>query len=98
MTTEKIKDHYSDDVRLALLEQSINNINNTLVRFEKRFDNIDSELREIRNEFSGELKGVRGEFKSIRSEMKSDFRWIVTIFGGLMLGLAGIMTHGFHWL
>lgn len=42
MTTEKIKDLYSDDVRLALLEQSINNINNTLLRFEKRFDQIDS--------------------------------------------------------
>lgn len=44
MTTQKIKDHYSDDVRLALLEQSINNINDTLVRFEKRFDKIDSQI------------------------------------------------------
>ena len=80
MSTQKIKDHYSDDVRLALLEQSITNINDTLVRFEKRFDSIDN------------------EFKGIRNEMKSDFRWLVTIFGGLLLGLCGIMAHGFHWL
>ena len=45
MTTQKIKDIYSDDVRLALLEQSINNINNTLIRFEKRFDQLESEGR-----------------------------------------------------
>lgn len=42
MSTQKIKDTYSDDVRLALLEQSINNINETLIRFEKRFDQIDA--------------------------------------------------------
>lgn len=45
MAKEKITDHYSPDVRLALLEQSINNINNTLIRFEKRFDQIDSEIK-----------------------------------------------------
>jgi len=84
--SEKIKNVYSDETRLALLEQSINNINDTLIRFEKRFDRIDDQF-----------KGVNDEFKSIRDEMKSDFRWIITIFGGLMLGLAGLMAHGFHW-
>lgn len=44
MTTQKIKDNYSDDVRLALLEQSINNINDTLIRFEKRFDELDTKI------------------------------------------------------
>jgi hypothetical protein len=43
MSTEKIKNTYSEETRLALLEQSINNINNTLMRFEKRFDDIQSE-------------------------------------------------------
>jgi len=80
MTTQKIKDNYTDDVRLALLEQSVNNINDTLVRFEKRFDRIDD------------------QFETIKSSMQSDFRWLVTIFGGLILGLSGIMAHGFHWL
>ena len=44
MTAQKIKESYSDDVRLALLEQSVNNINDTLVRFEKRFDQLDSKI------------------------------------------------------
>ncbi len=45
MSASKIIDNYSDDVRLALLEQSINNVTNTLVRFEKRFDQIDAEIK-----------------------------------------------------
>lgn len=44
MSSQKIKDVYSDDVRLALLEQSVNNINDTLNRFEKRFDQLDSKI------------------------------------------------------
>jgi len=44
MTKQKIKETYSDDVRLALLEQTITNINDTLVRFEKRFDRIEQKM------------------------------------------------------
>ncbi len=44
MTSHKMKNIHNDDVRLALLEQSINNINDTLVRFEKRFDKIDEKI------------------------------------------------------
>ena len=65
MSTQKIKDSYSDDVRLALLEQSINNINDTLVRFEKRFDQIDdkfdrvnSDIREMRTHFDRLMSGI----------------------------------------
>ena len=50
MTAEKIKVNYNDDVRLALLEQSIVNINDTLVRFEKRFDQIDSKFTLMHSE------------------------------------------------
>lgn len=40
----KIKDNYSDETRIALLEQSITNINDTLVRLEKRFDQLDYKI------------------------------------------------------
>ncbi len=58
ITTQKIKDTYSDDVRLALLEQSINNINNTLIRFEKRFDQIDLNIKEMRTHFDRLISGL----------------------------------------
>lgn len=60
MASQKIIDHYSDDVRLALLEQSINNINNTLVRFEKRFDQIDVKFEQISAENRSHNKWTLG--------------------------------------
>ena len=30
-------------------------------------------------------------------ELKTDMRWLMTIFGGGFLALAGIMAHGFKW-
>ena len=51
MTTLKNENRYTDDVRLALLEQSINNINNSLVRFEKRFDQMDEKFDRMESKF-----------------------------------------------
>jgi len=82
MSTEKIKPIHSEETRLALLEQSINTINDTLVRFEKRFDNVDSKFQKIDDKLD-----------SIKKELKSDFRWLLTIISGI----GAIMAHGFHW-
>lgn len=41
----KSQKHMSEDTRIALLEQSINHINETLIRFEKRFDTLDSDIK-----------------------------------------------------
>ena len=65
MSTQKIKDSYSDDVRLALLEQSINNINDTLVRFEKRFDQIDVKFDQLRSESRSHHKWTLGLISGI---------------------------------
>ncbi len=60
MTAGKIKDSYSDDVRLALLEQSINNINNTLTRFEKRFDQSDAKFERLESEQKSQFRWLCG--------------------------------------
>lgn len=73
----------SVDTRVALLESSISHINDTLCRFEKRFDKIDDQFNEMRN-----------EFKEVRKEMKYDFRFLI----GAICALAGVIAHGFHWI
>lgn len=60
MTAQKIKESYSDDVRLALLEQSINNINDTLNRFEKRFDQMDIKFNQLQSEGRSHHKWTLG--------------------------------------
>ena len=51
------------------------------------------------------LKGVRDDLRSMRSAQERDFRLlfgaIITAsigLGGLMLGLLGLMAHGFKWI
>lgn len=89
MSTEKIKDNYSEEVRLALLEQSINNINNTMLRFEKTFEKIDRTFERIDKKFDQ----IENELKGIRKDLKNDTRWLLTVIAAL----GGIMAHGFHW-
>jgi len=74
MKPEKINNNYSDDVRLALLEQAISNINNTLIRFEKRFDQIDAQFDKIDD-----------KFEKIRSESLSHHKWTLGLISGLYL-------------
>lgn len=77
MTTQKIKNHYSDDTRLALLEQSINNINDTLVRFEKRFDHIDKQFDRIDD-----------KFEKLDTKIDSNQKWAIGLISGLYLLLS----------
>ncbi len=72
--------------RVLLLEHIAGDINKSLDRIEKRFDKIDARFDKIDEKFD-----------KMDERMRSDFRWLVTIFGSLMLGLMGIMAHGFHW-
>lgn len=79
--TKKIENNISSypnsiDTRVALLEMSISNINDTLGRIEHRLDKMDDKI------------------DGVRKEMKSDFRWILAF----IVGLAGVMAHGFHWI
>jgi predicted nuclease with TOPRIM domain len=89
MTIEKVRESYSDDVRLALLEQSINNINDTLLRFEKRFDKIDEKFDKIDFKF----QNLDHKFEVLHSENSSHHRWAITgIFGLYALMITGLIT------
>jgi uncharacterized coiled-coil protein SlyX len=60
MSNEKIKNIYSDEVKLALLEQSINSINQTLIRFESRFDRLDLKLEKMSDKIDSHFKWTVG--------------------------------------
>lgn len=79
MTTEKIPHQHSEDTRIALLEQSINNINNTLVRFEKRFDRIDAKLEsmqiESNSDFRWLVKFIISTSVGLSALMAHGFHW-----------------------
>jgi uncharacterized protein Yka (UPF0111/DUF47 family) len=83
-------DKFSEETRFALMEQSINHmnqnfdssinhINQTLERFERRFDNIDNEIKETKKELKGEIR--------------SNFFWTL----GVIASILAVVARGFHW-
>lgn len=76
----------SIETRVALLEQSIGTINQTLIRIENRLDNFEHRVYERFDKMDSKID-------KLNSDAKSDFRWLLAIISGLGL----IMAHGFKW-
>lgn len=89
---EKKLTNYPDsvDTRVALLEQSIGHINQSLInmdsKMEKRFD-------EMEKRFDKRFDVIDQRFVGVYSCMK----WMAGLVIGLFGGMFAIMAHGFHW-
>lgn len=66
--------------RLSKVESICDHINETLIRFERRFDKIDNELNSIRKENKSDffwlLCIIGGSFVSLLGIMSKGFHWI----------------------
>lgn len=69
----KMKAHksLSSETRLALLEQSINNINETMLRMENRFDRIDEKFDKIDERFNEIDKKIDEKFNLLDKKFDS---------------------------
>ncbi len=83
MNVEKLEHNYNNEIRIVMLENTVNNINDTLLRFEKRFDKIDSRFDKMDDKFT-----------KIEDKMSSNFRWLLTVMGSGFVLLLGAI----HWL
>lgn len=93
MTAHRAEAIMKDGTRIALLEQSITHINDTMLRIEKRFDAVDARFDRIElriDALSGEMK--QG-FKDINNRLWSNFFWMVGGFAGIL----GLVAHAVHW-
>lgn len=107
MKPQKIGENMKEDTRIALLEQSIGHINDTLVRFEKRFDRIDTQFELLRKDMQVRLdllekdisKGfdkTDNKLESLNNKMDSNLKWMITLYLGGFAGLFGIIAHSLH--
>lgn len=80
----------ANDTRIALLEQSIGHINETLVRIEKRLDDVENEMkigfRLADNKVEAGFKELRQEISVVNQQAWAQFRWIMGSFGLLFAG------------
>lgn len=98
----KIRKDDTNDVRLALLEQSINNINETMIRMEKKidkgFDQVDKRFDKIEIEVKEFKKEINSKIESFNSRLWVNFYWILGTMFTLSCAGAGILAKGFGWL
>jgi hypothetical protein len=73
----------NDDTRLALLEQSIGHINESLVRIEKRFDSVDKRFDSLET-----------KIEDVRKNSWSQFRWIMGLIFAVVSGFIGMIIKG----
>ncbi len=79
------------DTRIALLEQSIGHINDSLKSIDNRFEKIDKRFDKIDEKFDK----IDEQFREIRKESKSQF-WYTLTFIVALVGLPiiqNIITH-----
>lgn len=84
-----------DNTRLALLEQSIGHINETMSRMEKRFDSLEKKVDQgfdkVDKRFDKvdqRLDKLDEKIEHVRGQSWSQFRWII----GSILALLGVVV------
>lgn len=77
--------------RVTRIELSIESINQTLIRLEKRMESID-------NKMDGSLKVLDNKidvgFKSLNDRLWNNFYWMIGGFTGVL----GILARVLHWI
>lgn len=100
----KLDPKYSEDTRLALLEQSITHLTDTLKRFEKhfdgmnkRFDDIDKRFDEMDKRHMGMEDKFETKFEKLDGRLDSNFKWTVGLMYSSIAGILTLLGHQFHW-
>ncbi len=86
MTATPIEQPYNNETRFALMEQSIvhlgnkldqslYHINQTLERFEKRFDRIDDEIKSIKSDVRANFFWTLGVIGAVLGVVAHGFHW-----------------------
>jgi hypothetical protein len=70
---EKMK----EDTRIALLEQSIGHINETMLRMEKRFDRSDQKLGDLEKKLETKIHRIEDKINSVDEKIGNHFKWIM---------------------
>ena len=80
----------NQEVRIALLEQSIGHIGETLIRIDNRLNAIDSKMDKKFDEMDRKLD-------KFDARLWTNFYWILGTVFTLSSVLAGLMAKGFNW-
>lgn len=94
----------TDEARIMLLEQKNNDFHQALIRIEKRFDQIDKKFDHLDSRFETLERKIDSRFNAVDSRIEkldsridSNFKWLLGFMIPSLLGVLGIVAHGFKW-
>jgi hypothetical protein len=91
----------SQETKIALLEQSIGHINQTLMRFEKKIDSLDDKVDKkfntLNEKFDDARKDIRSQLEKMDNRLWVNFYWILGTMFSLSCAGAAILAKGFGW-
>ncbi len=87
MKTKNEKIYDANDMKIALLEQTIHKFDETLIRFEYRFDSLDKKI-----DFMS--KRLDSKLDKLNNKIWFNFYWMIAGFTSVL----GILAHCMHWI
>lgn len=96
MSTSQKHSHDSEQTRIALLEQSIGHIDQTLLRIESRINNIDVKVENMENSFNLKIDKLENKLNSRIDKIDSRLWQIMFLISSSVIGL--IVAKILHWI
>lgn len=78
------------EIRVALLEQSIGHINDTLIRIEKRFDRLEIFVSDRFDRVDKKFDGIDGKVETLREKMDSTTKWLIGMGISILFSAASV--------
>lgn len=84
--------------RIALLEQSIGHIGQSLLRIEKTltdgFNRVDDEIKRLDAKIDNRFDSLSGRMDSLNGRLWQLFFWMIGGFAGIL----ALLAHAVHWI
>ncbi len=88
----------SVEVRLAVMENTLQNINETLKSINSRFDKVEDQIENLRLEIKSDMGELRSELKSEIKSLSNRLWYLYTAVGTSFFVLLGVIAKAVKWI
>lgn len=84
---------YTNETRVALLEQSISYIYESLQRMDTRFDRLEEKIEQGFRQINERFEIIDGRFENVHSRIDSNNKWLIGTAVSAFLGFLAIAVN-----
>jgi hypothetical protein len=95
MTVKNREAHMSHETRIAVLENTIGYIHETLERIER---NMEKGFSEVNKRIDFLDNKIDSKFDILDKKIDSNFKWLLGMIIAGFISMAGVIAHALHWV